>query len=213
MKSSIRNEIKAQIIRAGYTMQEVVDQLHDEYGWSDSVSNLSENCSGNRCGIGRPWSWLTCWDMTLSGRNGGIEYGKSTIRDYAILPNIRGLKSAISRPITSAIKEKYASNPDVDTSRSKYNFHLVKPPGKYRAESERQIAAAGCRTRKDSIRMIETLFTASPEFFKGKETGGNSGIFEEALHFWNSISPKRQLYPPWCIWTRKRPICTFALFL
>ena len=29
-------------------------------------------------------------------------------------------------------KEKYASNPDVDTSRSKYNFHLVKPPGKYR---------------------------------------------------------------------------------
>lgn len=43
-----------------------------------------ENCSGNRCGIGRPWSWLTCWDMTLSGRNGGIEYGKSTIRDYAI---------------------------------------------------------------------------------------------------------------------------------
>ena len=33
MKSSIRNEIKAQIIRAGYTMQEVVDLLHDEYGW------------------------------------------------------------------------------------------------------------------------------------------------------------------------------------
>ena len=41
MKSSIRNEIKAQIIRAGFTMQEVVDLLHDEYGWSDSVSNLS----------------------------------------------------------------------------------------------------------------------------------------------------------------------------
>ena len=41
MKSSIRNEIKAQIVRAGYTMQEVVDLLHDEYGWSDSGSNLS----------------------------------------------------------------------------------------------------------------------------------------------------------------------------
>ena len=38
IKSNIRNEIKAQIIRAGYTMQ---DLLHDEYGWSDSVSNLS----------------------------------------------------------------------------------------------------------------------------------------------------------------------------
>ena len=80
-------------------------------------------------------------------------------------------------------KEKYASNPDVDTSRSKYNFHLVKPPGKYRMESERQIAAAGCRTRKDSIRMIETLFTASPEFFKGKKRAEIRTFFEEALHF------------------------------
>lgn len=41
MQSNIRNEIKAQIVRAGFTMQEVVDQLADEYGWSDSVSNLS----------------------------------------------------------------------------------------------------------------------------------------------------------------------------
>lgn len=38
---NVRNEIKAQIIRAGFTMQEAVDLLHDEYGWSDSVSNLS----------------------------------------------------------------------------------------------------------------------------------------------------------------------------
>ena len=38
---SVRNEVKAQIIRAGYTMQEAVDLLHEEYGWSDSVSNLS----------------------------------------------------------------------------------------------------------------------------------------------------------------------------
>ena len=38
---SIRNEIKRKIVRAGFTMQEVVDLLHDEYGWSDSVSNLS----------------------------------------------------------------------------------------------------------------------------------------------------------------------------
>lgn len=35
------NEIKAQIVRAGYTMQEVVDRLSNEYCWSDSVSDLS----------------------------------------------------------------------------------------------------------------------------------------------------------------------------
>ena len=38
---NIRNEIKAQIVRAGMTMQQVVDLLYDEYGWSDSVSNFS----------------------------------------------------------------------------------------------------------------------------------------------------------------------------
>ena len=38
---NIRNEIKAQIVRAGYTMQEVVDMLAAEHGWSDSGSNLS----------------------------------------------------------------------------------------------------------------------------------------------------------------------------
>ena len=38
---SIRNEIKAQIVRAGFTMQEVVELLSAEYGWRGSVSNLS----------------------------------------------------------------------------------------------------------------------------------------------------------------------------
>ena len=38
---SIRNEIKAQIVRVGFTMQELVDRLAEEYDWSDSVSNLS----------------------------------------------------------------------------------------------------------------------------------------------------------------------------
>ena len=41
MKSNLRNEIKSYIVRQGMTMQEVVDLLADEYGWSDSVSILS----------------------------------------------------------------------------------------------------------------------------------------------------------------------------
>jgi hypothetical protein len=39
--NNVRNEIKAQIVRAGFTMQDVVDKLAEDYGWSDSVSNLS----------------------------------------------------------------------------------------------------------------------------------------------------------------------------
>ena len=38
---SVRNEIKAQIVRAGFTMQEALDRLAEEHDWSDSVSNLS----------------------------------------------------------------------------------------------------------------------------------------------------------------------------
>ena len=80
-------------------------------------------------------------------------------------------------------KEKYASNPDVDTGRSHLNFHLVTPERSYRAEAERQIAAARCRTRSDSVRVVEALITASPEFFKGKKKSEVKAFFEHALEF------------------------------
>ena len=80
-------------------------------------------------------------------------------------------------------KEKHASNPDVDTSRSHLNFHLVTPQRKYRAEAEKQIAEAGCRTRSDSVRVVEALVTASPEFFKGKKKAEVKAYFTEALNF------------------------------
>ena len=80
-------------------------------------------------------------------------------------------------------KEKYASNPDIDTSRSHLNFHLVSPERKYRAEAEKQIAEAGCRTRSDSVRVVEVLVTASPEFFKGKNRSEVKAYFTEALDF------------------------------
>ena len=80
-------------------------------------------------------------------------------------------------------KEKYASNPDVDISRSKYNFHLIEPERKYRAEAERQIKEAGCRTRSDSVRVVEALVTATPEFFRGKKKSEIRAYFQEALAF------------------------------
>ena len=80
-------------------------------------------------------------------------------------------------------KEKYVSNPDVDTSRSHLNFHLITPEQKYRAEAERQIKDAGCRTRSDSVRVVEALVTATPEFFKGKKKDEIKAYFQEALNF------------------------------
>ena len=104
---------------------------------------------------------------------------------YAILrfakykgPEISGIEAHNERT-----KEKYASNPDIDPSRTHLNFHLIKPERKYRAESECQIAEAGCRTRSDSVRVVEALITATPEFFKGKKRAEIREFFNEALEF------------------------------
>ena len=68
---NVRNEIKAQIIRAGMTMQEVVDLLSDEYGWSDSVSTCPQNYSGKASDTRKYWSLPMCWDATLYGSKDG----------------------------------------------------------------------------------------------------------------------------------------------
>ena len=80
-------------------------------------------------------------------------------------------------------KEEYASNPDIDKSRSYLNFHLLEPERKYRAGAERQIKDAACRTRSDSVRLVEVLVTATPDFFKGKKKAEIKAYFQEALDF------------------------------
>ena len=80
-------------------------------------------------------------------------------------------------------KESYASNPDIDPTRTHLNFHLAEPCGRYRAEAERQIKEAGCRTRTDSIRIVEAVITASPEFFEKKKMREIREFFRTALDF------------------------------
>ena len=80
-------------------------------------------------------------------------------------------------------KEKYASNPDVDTSRSTLNFHLIQPEHSYREEAERQIAEAGCRVRSDSVKLVEVLIAGTPSFFKDKTQEQIKEYFEHALEF------------------------------
>ena len=38
---NVKNEIKSIIVLSGMTMQQVVELLSEEYGWSDSISNFS----------------------------------------------------------------------------------------------------------------------------------------------------------------------------
>ena len=69
MKSNLRNEIKSYIVRQGMTMQEVVDLLRDEHGWSDSVSNLSNKLQRESLRYTGLSSLPMYWAMKSSGRN------------------------------------------------------------------------------------------------------------------------------------------------
>ena len=79
-------------------------------------------------------------------------------------------------------KEFYASNPDIDKSRTVQNYHLIAPRWSYGQEIRHRISMAGCRVRRDSVKFVETLITTSPEFAKAHESEMPE-YFERALGF------------------------------
>ena len=81
-------------------------------------------------------------------------------------------------------KEDYKSNPDIDVSRSDLNFHIKDPPDSYRKLIRKRIEEVGCRTRKDSVVMQDSICTASPEFFKGKTSRQKEDFFRMAYRFY-----------------------------
>ena len=81
-------------------------------------------------------------------------------------------------------KEAYKSNPDIDVGRSKDNYHLVNPPRyTYKKEINQMVKEAGCKVRKDSVMMVETLITASPEFMNSLPPEEQKAYFQTALDF------------------------------
>lgn len=81
-------------------------------------------------------------------------------------------------------KEKYKSNPDIDQTRSHNNFHIKAPPVSYRAFIKERIQEVGCKVRKDSVVMQDSICTASPEFFQGKTLYETSFFFRRAYEFY-----------------------------
>lgn len=81
-------------------------------------------------------------------------------------------------------KEKYKSNPDIDQTRSRYNFHIKAPPVSYRAFIKDRIQKVGCKVRKDNVVMQDSFCTASPEFFMDKPLIEVSRFFRAAYDFY-----------------------------
>ena len=104
---------------------------------------------------------------------------------YAILrfqKRKAGGVSAIARH-NERKKEAYMSNPDINLARIKDNYHLVRPPTTYRKEINRLIEQAGCKVRCDSVVMVETLITASPDFMSALSPPEQREYFERAFTF------------------------------
>ncbi len=80
-------------------------------------------------------------------------------------------------------KEAYKSNPDIDPNRSAENVHLIRASTSYNREIGSRIQSAGCKVRKDSVKFIDTLITASPEFFSFKPPEKKREFFVHALEF------------------------------
>lgn len=79
-------------------------------------------------------------------------------------------------------KEIYASNPDIDKSRTVQNYHLIAPRWSYEQEIKHRIQMAGCRVRRDSVKFVDTLVTVSPEFAR-EHTAEMPEYFTRAFNF------------------------------
>lgn len=85
-------------------------------------------------------------------------------------------------------KDRYASNPDIDMERKDLNYHLVEPRLKYYGEIQTRIEKAQrenpkCKVRKDSVKFIDAIVTASPEFFERHSSADARRYFAHALDF------------------------------
>ena len=81
-------------------------------------------------------------------------------------------------------KEIYKSNPDIDIDRSKQNYHIIEPPKyTYGRKVKDLIKESNCKTRKDSVKLVETIITASPEFMQKLSLSEQKEYFKIATDF------------------------------
>lgn len=140
-----------------------------------------------------------------TGRQGIVRYTALTTADppfhrkkFCVMPYaIMRFDKRKGGP-TSAIEkhherkeERYASNTEVDTDRSHLNYHLIQPQHKYYAEIPFRIEHAQrenskCKVRKDSVKFIDTIFTATPEYLAHLPPEKVRRYFERALDFFKT---------------------------
>ena len=74
-------------------------------------------------------------------------------------------------------KEQYASNPDIDTSRSKYNFHIVKPVGTLLPLHSEPDRAGRVPDAEGQHTVCRYAGNRQPGVFQGEIPKGDTGVF------------------------------------
>ena len=111
--------------------------------------------------------------------------GKDMAENYSII-RIEKHKLGEVTPICNhheRLKERYKSNPDIDTERSHLNFHIVEPPDKYRPLVLARINEAGAKMRKDSVVMQDCIVAATPEWIMAMSDEAQAEYFRYAYEF------------------------------
>jgi len=80
-------------------------------------------------------------------------------------------------------KEAYKSNPDIDPARSHLNYHFKEPEGRFTRFIQQRIEQEHCRVRSDSVKMVDTVLGASPEFMEGLPEPVQREYLEHAYRF------------------------------
>jgi len=80
-------------------------------------------------------------------------------------------------------KEAYQSNPDIDPARSHLNYHFKEPEGRFTCFIQQRIEQERCRVRSDSVKMVDTVLGASPEFMLGLPEPVQREYLEHAYRF------------------------------
>jgi hypothetical protein len=96
------------------------------------------------------------------------------------------------------LKNEHKSNPDIRTQYSDRNVHLLEPQERYSKEIKVRIEAARMRNpklkvRKNSVRFVDTLITASSSYFQGLPGHEVRRYFETALTFFKERVNERNI--------------------
>ena len=115
--------------------------------------------------------------------------------NYAIMRIEKRKLGAVGRICNhhERLKAEYKSNPDIDTSRTHLNYHIVEPAAKYRKAVLDRIEEVGAKRRKDSVVMQDCFVGGTPDWLKGKSVEEQREYFDYAYRFFENNFKKENI--------------------